>query len=298
MGITASSLNLTDFDIERECCCCCCRSFSIFHSENFLFSSSVRRRESLFFIQFYSQEVLSLVVVWCPSKSNDTRREQTTHISLLSSSSHEQTEISSYCYNVFTSAEIQTLYKRFQQLDKKHKGYISEDELLNIPELAINPLAPRIVQLFVNVNFKEFCRLLSLLSKNANEKSKISFMFRVYDVDADGIVSRNDLEIILRQLVGSTLSEEKIDALVQKAMNEVLELENNTSNSDSNNRKNNSSSSNNNNNATPSFRAAGGGEDKDEAEKLPGLTESAFYSVFSSGNAELVPTVSIHEDDD
>jgi len=296
MGITASSLNLTDFDIERECCCCCCRSFSIFHSENFLFSSSVRRRESLFFIQFYSQEVLSLVVVWCPSKSNDTRREQTTHISLLSSSSYEQTEISSYCYNVFTSAEIQTLYKRFQQLDKKHKGYISEDELLNIPELAINPLAPRIVQLFVNVNFKEFCRLLSLLSKNANEKSKISFMFRVYDVDADGIVSRNDLEIILRQLVGSTLSEEKIDALVQKAMNEVLELENNTSNSDSNNRKNNSSSSN--NNATPSFRAAGGGEDKDEAEKLPGLTESAFYSVFSSGNAELVPTVSIHEDDD
>mgnify|MGYP001298022939 FL=1 len=296
MGITASSLNLTDFDIERECCCCCCRSFSIFHSENFLFSSSVRRRESLFFIQFYSQEVLSLVVVWCPSKSNDTRREQTTHISLLSSSSYEQTEISSYCYNVFTSAEIQTLYKRFQQLDKKHKGYISEDELLNIPELAINPLAPRIVQLFVNVNFKEFCRLLSLLSKNANEKSKISFMFRVYDVDADGIVSRNDLEIILRQLVGSTLSEEKIDALVQKAMNEVLELEKNTSNSDSNNRKNNSSSSN--NNATPSFRAAGGGEDKDEAEKLPGLTESAFYSVFSSGNAELVPTVSIHEDDD
>ena len=215
---------------------------------------------------------------------------------MLSSFTYEQTEISSYCYNVFTSAEIQTLYKRFQQLDKKHKGYISEDELLNIPELAINPLAPRIVQLFVNVNFKEFCRLLSLLSKNANEKSKISFMFRVYDVDADGIVSRNDLEIILRQLVGSTLSEEKIDALVQKAMNEVLELENNTSNSDSNNRKNNSSSSNNNNNATPSFRASGGGED--ESEKLPGLTESAFYSVFSSGNAELVPTVSIHEDDD
>ena len=228
-------------------------------------------------------------------KQRHATRTNDSHFPFVSSS-YEQTEISSYCYNVFTSAEIQTLYKRFQQLDKKHKGYISEDELLNIPELAINPLAPRIVQLFVNVNFKEFCRLLSLLSKNANEKSKISFMFRVYDVDADGIVSRNDLEIILRQLVGSTLSEEKIDALVQKAMNEVLELENNTSNSDSNNRKNNSSSSNNNNNATPSFRASGGGED--ESEKLPGLTESAFYSVFSSGNAELVPTVSIHEDDD
>ena len=252
--------------------------------------------ESLFFLSNFTHEVLSrrrrLVSF---KKQRHATRTNDSHFPFVSSS-YEQTEISSYCYNVFTSAEIQTLYKRFQQLDKKHKGYISEDELLNIPELAINPLAPRIVQLFVNVNFKEFCRLLSLLSKNANEKSKISFMFRVYDVDADGIVSRNDLEIILRQLVGSTLSEEKIDALVQKAMNEVLELENNTSNSDSNNRKNNSSSSNNNNNATPSFRASGGGED--ESEKLPGLTESAFYSVFSSGNAELVPTVSIHEDDD
>ena len=59
MGITASSLNLTDFDIERECCCCCCRSVSIFHSENFLFSSSVRRRESLFFINFTHSSTLS-----------------------------------------------------------------------------------------------------------------------------------------------------------------------------------------------------------------------------------------------
>ena len=267
-----------------------------FRELSFLFFCATTRVS--FFYPILLTVVLSLSSSSGVLQKATTRDEnkRLTLLLLLSSFTYEQTEISSYCYNVFTSAEIQTLYKRFQQLDKKHKGYISEDELLNIPELAINPLAPRIVQLFVNVNFKEFCRLLSLLSKNANEKSKISFMFRVYDVDADGIVSRNDLEIILRQLVGSTLSEEKIDALVQKAMNEVLELENNTSNSDSNNRKNNSSSSNNNNNATPSFRASGGGED--ESEKLPGLTESAFYSVFSSGNAELVPTVSIHEDDD
>ena len=263
-----------------------------FRELSFLFFCATTR-VSFFYPILLTRSTLSRRRLVSFKKQRHATRTNDSHFPFVSSS-YEQTEISSYCYNVFTSAEIQTLYKRFQQLDKKHKGYISEDELLNIPELAINPLAPRIVQLFVNVNFKEFCRLLSLLSKNANEKSKISFMFRVYDVDADGIVSRNDLEIILRQLVGSTLSEEKIDALVQKAMNEVLELENNTSNSDSNNRKNNSSSSN--NNATPSFRASGGGED--EAEKLPGLTESAFYSVFSSGNAELVPTVSIHEDDD
>ena len=89
-------------------------------------------------------------------------------------------EISQYCCkNTFTSSEIQTLYKRFQQLDKRQKGYISEDELLNIPELAINPLAPRIVQLFVNVNFKEFCRLLSFLSNKSMDEEKVRFMFKV-----------------------------------------------------------------------------------------------------------------------
>jgi hypothetical protein len=120
-------------------------------------------------------------------------------------------------------------------------------------------------------------------------------MFRVYDVDADGIVSRNDFEIILRQLVGSTLSEEKIDALVQKAMNEILDIENNNNNNN-NNTSSNSDNIDNSNNATPLSRGLGG--DEDEMEKLPGLTESAFYSVFSSGNAGLFPTVSIHDDDD
>jgi hypothetical protein len=112
-------------------------------------------------------------------------------------------------------------------------------------------------------------------------------MFRVYDVDADGIVSRNDLEIILRQLVGSTLNEEKIDALVQKAMNEILDIDkNNTSSiSDSNNKKKNNSNSDSMDTGASS-------------PVLPGLTERAFCSVFSSGNAGLVPTVSIHEDDD
>lgn len=33
------------------------------------------------------------------------------------------------------------LYKRFRELDKGHKGYISSDELLNVPELSLNPLA-------------------------------------------------------------------------------------------------------------------------------------------------------------
>ena len=191
------------------------------------------------------------------------------------------------------------MYKRFQALDKRHKGYISEDELLNIPELAINPLAPRIVQLFVNVNFKEFCRLLSLLSKNAKREDKIRFMFKVYDVDADGIVSRNDLEIILRQLVGSTLSEEKIDALVHKAMNEILEMPANANAKTKEDlgfdasREASSSSSQHPSSSSPQMRQR---MSEDDDEKLPGLTQSTFERVFAA-NA-LLPTVSIIDEDE
>jgi hypothetical protein len=36
---------------------------------------------------------------------------------------------------------VLNLYMRFRELDKGHKGYISSDELLNVPELSLNPLA-------------------------------------------------------------------------------------------------------------------------------------------------------------
>ena len=69
-----------------------------------------------------------------------------------------------HCGGKFNSREIQCLYKRFRTLDKRHKGYISEDELMSIPELAISPLAPRVTQVFQNLNFKDFCRVLAAMS--------------------------------------------------------------------------------------------------------------------------------------
>ena len=41
------------------------------------------------------------------------------------------------------------IFFRFTQLDKEDKGHLSRDDLMAIPELAINPLAERIVDLFL-----------------------------------------------------------------------------------------------------------------------------------------------------
>ena len=74
-----------------------------------------------------------------------------------------------------------------------------------MPELAINPLAQRILQMFENVNFKDFCLMLSNFSERATAEDRIRFLFNVYDVDGDGYISRSDLLTMLRNRAGSQL---------------------------------------------------------------------------------------------
>ena len=97
---------------------------------------------------------------------------------------------------------------------------------MNIPELSINPLAQRLERVFESVNFKvdsvdpesalspglsvhacvqEFVYLLSAFSSRAAVDDKIHLIFNVYDSDGDGLVSADDMQLMLRQLAGSTL---------------------------------------------------------------------------------------------
>ena len=59
-----------------------------------------------------------------------------------------------FCYmaHVFllsvSANQIERLYSRFTSLDKQQKGYLTREDFLRIPELAINPLGDRIVHAF------------------------------------------------------------------------------------------------------------------------------------------------------
>merc|ERR1712211_222073 len=48
----------------------------------------------------------------------------------------------------FTKQQIERLYARFTSLDKQNHGYLTREDFLRIPELAINPLGDRIVHAF------------------------------------------------------------------------------------------------------------------------------------------------------
>lgn len=47
--------------------------------------------------------------------------------------------------------------------------------------------------------------LLSAFSIRASIEDKVHLIFNVYDSDGDGLVSGDDLELMLRQLAGSSL---------------------------------------------------------------------------------------------
>merc|ERR1711981_973035 len=89
----------------------------------------------------------------------------------------------------FTKQQIERLYARFSSLDKQSHGYLTREDFLRIPELAINPLGDRIVHAF----FYE--------SKN-REEEKVDFAFRMYDLDGDDKISKEELLAVLTMMVG------------------------------------------------------------------------------------------------
>jgi Ca2+-binding EF-hand superfamily protein len=174
----------------------------------------------------------------------------------------------------FSAKEIQRLYRRFERLDKDGAGSISTDEFLSIPELAMNPLAMRVISLFGSysgrkdspndtstarsesggttdmsgsstdhssthtsdenssatfdeaieadeVNFRQFCKTLSVFRPNASEEEKLWFAFRIYDIRGDGNITEEELMQVLMMLVGDNLSKDQLRTIVEKTMVEA-----------------------------------------------------------------------------
>ncbi|KAG1672235.1 hypothetical protein FOA52_002936 [Chlamydomonas sp. UWO 241] len=130
-------------------------------------------------------------------------------------------EVIDHCGGSWRQDEVEELYRRFRTLDREHKGYLSSDEFLAIPELSINPVAQRLVRIYASVNFKEFAKLLSAFSDRAPRDTKLEYMFMVYDVDGDGVVSREDMTIMLTQLAGSSLGDDDMRDLVEQVMSKI-----------------------------------------------------------------------------
>jgi len=155
----------------------------------------------------------------------------------------------------FTANQIERLWSRFSSLDKQQKGYLTREDFLRIPELAINPLGDRIVHAFFRdgvsggnngiaeispekpgdrdvVNFCDFVRVLAHFRpiKKNDEKNKLNsreeklkFAFRMYDLDGDDRISKEELLAVLTMMVGANISEEQLMSIAERTIMEADE---------------------------------------------------------------------------
>merc|ERR1712213_83425 len=132
----------------------------------------------------------------------------------------------------FNQNQIERLYSRFSSLDKQDKGYLSR-------ELAINPLGDRIVHAFFfesrsgdedKVDFKDFVRVLAHFRpiKKSAEKNKLNtrmeklhFAFRMYDLDGDDKISKEELLAVLTMMVGNNISTEQLISIAERTIHEA-----------------------------------------------------------------------------
>lgn len=141
----------------------------------------------------------------------------------------------------FSHSQITRLYSRFTSLDKGENGTLSREDFQRIPELAINPLGDRIINAFFpegedQVNFRGFMRTLAHFrpiednekSKNAaaseplnSRTNKLLFAFRLYDLDRDDKISRDELLQVLRMMVGVNISDEQLGSIADRTIQEA-----------------------------------------------------------------------------
>ncbi|XP_036874742.1 calcineurin B homologous protein 1 isoform X1 [Manis javanica] len=138
-------------------------------------------------------------------------------------------------------SQITRLYSRFTSLDKGENGTLSREDFQRIPELAINPLGDRIINAFFpegedQVNFRGFMRTLAHFrpiednekSKDVNgpeplnsRSNKLHFAFRLYDLDKDDKISRDELLQVLRMMVGVNISDEQLGSIADRTIQEA-----------------------------------------------------------------------------
>jgi serine/threonine-protein phosphatase 2B regulatory subunit len=124
---------------------------------------------------------------------------------------------------------LEKLYTRFTHLDKSQTGRITSKELQALPELAVNPLANRIIHtMFAKVqmlSFSEFVERMQVFSSGAKRDIKLQcnhtihvVAFKIYDIDEDGFIGYSDLLQIVKSMVGNSLSDRQIHEMCQETI--------------------------------------------------------------------------------
>jgi serine/threonine-protein phosphatase 2B regulatory subunit len=71
------------------------------------------------------------------------------------------------------------------------------------------------------IDFEAFVHALSIFNDKDNIDRKIEFLFKVYDIDGDGYVTKEELLVILQTLVGNSLSDSQLEQISEKTVSDM-----------------------------------------------------------------------------
>ncbi|KAJ8978975.1 hypothetical protein NQ317_001447 [Molorchus minor] len=116
----------------------------------------------------------------------------------------------------FTPNQIERLYSRFTSLDRGDCGTLSRDDFLRD-------------EFNDRVNFRQFMQVLAHfrpVKKNKENKlnskeEKLRFAFKMYDLDNDDMISKDELLAILHMMVGTNISEEQLNSIAERTIVEA-----------------------------------------------------------------------------
>ncbi|XP_055489015.1 calcium and integrin-binding family member 2-like isoform X2 [Leucoraja erinacea] len=94
-----------------------------------------------------------------------------------------------------------------------------------LDEYQENPFHQKILQVFSEddqgfMTFNEFLNMFSALSNLASNNLKAYYAFKIYDFNSDNFICQSDLEVMLNKLTNKELSDEEIQLVCSKIMEE------------------------------------------------------------------------------
>ena len=142
------------------------------------------------------------------------------------------------CTN-FSRSKILTLFKRFRELDPNRipttmltqralDTTISQQILLQIPELVNNPFRDRILYIFSHdrINkpgelcFLNFLEMFNFLDENTSKMQKMYYAFKIFDCDNDGAISGPDIVDCLSRITENALTRQETTNVFKNVIRE------------------------------------------------------------------------------
>jgi Ca2+-binding EF-hand superfamily protein len=162
--------------------------------------------------------------------------------------------------SLFSRQQLQTLYRRFKTLDRAGNGVLTEEDLMRVPEVALNPMVIKVMALFgfnknkststttssssspgssnnnnnnnnpmdkTTIHFVDFVRAMSMFNGQRSEEEVLETCFDAFADHETRFITREKFVELIRAMVGDKgMTKDEIDRLVSYAMDEELQLDN------------------------------------------------------------------------